>query len=90
MGYYDVNPEYLGSKVWKEKRSEVFERSKGICECEGDCSNKVYIVHHKSYPKELGTENIDTLQGLCGLCHEARHERLNHSEFNTCCRRAYI
>ena len=87
---YNKYNKYIGSSAWKRRRKAVLERSKGMCECEGECSNTIDDIHHLVYPEKLGTESIDTLQGLCKNCHGARHDKLSVLKFNPCCKRIYV
>lgn len=60
---------YLYSKMWKRKRSWIFERSEGKCE---RCGNPAAQVHHKTYER-LGYENPEDLMAVCLSCHGKEH-----------------
>lgn len=64
--------EYLQSDRWKELKEEAYKIHGRICkQCE---SKKNLQVHHKRYPKELGTESPkDDLIILCKKCHRKFH-----------------
>lgn len=64
--------EYLQSDRWKELKEEAYKIHGRICkQCE---SKKNLQVHHKRYPKELGTEiPKDDLIILCKKCHRKFH-----------------
>ena len=72
---------YLKSPGWKEIRREKVEESGGRCEICG--SNKRLQVHHKDY-SHLGRESeaMWTLQVLCQVCHEVRHDPEAKRRFN--------
>lgn len=62
---------YLKSRIWKAIRGAAIYRAGGVCEwCKG---TDLLQVHHKSYPREFGTETPDMLQVLCDPCHAERH-----------------
>ncbi len=64
--------DYLLSPVWREKRALVIVRARGKCETE-NCENFLEEVHHKHYPRVWGTEEIDSLIGLCEEHHREAH-----------------
>jgi len=60
--------EYLLSDKWDSKKKKVLERAKHRCQI---CNSEKRIeVHHRKYPKVLGTEPICDLTVLCHSCHE--------------------
>jgi hypothetical protein len=69
---YRTYQEYLISPVWREKRGLVIVRASGRCETE-KCANSLEEVHHKYYPRVWGTEEIDSLIGLCEEHHREAH-----------------
>lgn len=64
--------DYLLSSAWREKRALVVVRACGKCEAK-NCENSLEEVHHKHYPKIWGTEEIDSLIGLCEDHHREEH-----------------
>jgi hypothetical protein len=67
----DQYKEYLASLTWKTIRERVIEERKGKCE---RCGSKYRLeVHHKEYPKVLGTEPTSSLELLCHKCHISHH-----------------
>ena len=64
--------EYLGSAIWREKRTLVLQRSTRRCEHPG-CNRPVEEVHHKRYPEVWGNEPIDWLVALCVSHHREAH-----------------
>jgi 5-methylcytosine-specific restriction endonuclease McrA len=65
-----VYQKYLRSRRWREKRSAVILRSRGICERCG--AWPVAGVHHLTYAG-LGNEHLDQLLGVCSRCHKELH-----------------
>lgn len=65
---------YLNSPEWKEKRKEIFEKRKGICELCGEKLENKYHVHHDNY-NNLGNEKESDLILLCENCHNDIHKR---------------
>ncbi len=62
---------YLHSSVWQEKREKALTRDGHRCRlC--NSSNRLN-VHHRCYPKILGTEPLEDLITLCMKCHEKFH-----------------
>lgn len=70
----ELYDEYLQSDTWSYKRYRVIRRANGICEEEG-CTATIVEVHHKLYPKRLGDEPIEWLEGLCEQHHRQRHNK---------------
>jgi len=62
---------YLKSNDWRQKRSQVIERSNGVCEICG--IEEAEQVHHWTYTR-IGKENLEDLAGLCRRCHEYIHK----------------
>jgi len=61
---------YLKSKEWKLLRVVALERTGGLCQF---CKQPATQVHHVQYPKNLGSENPDSLIPVCKNCHEVSH-----------------
>jgi hypothetical protein len=61
---------YIDSPAWKVMRREKAERSGWKCEVCG--RGHKLSVHHKRYPKVLGTEKMSDLELLCIYCHAMR------------------
>jgi len=62
--------EYLNSDTWKTIRAQRMAIDKNEC-CL--CGEKAAHVHHKRYPKKLGTETVNDLASLCEKCHSKHH-----------------
>jgi len=61
------------SKYWREVRMAVLKRDGFMCVM---CGSKVDLhVDHKRYPKTFGDENLDWLQTLCLVCHNAKTKK---------------
>lgn len=64
--------EYINkSPEWQAKRKEALKISDSCAVCS---SKKKLHVHHRKYPKRLGTEPADWLTVLCGSCHMLFHK----------------
>jgi 5-methylcytosine-specific restriction endonuclease McrA len=62
---------YLRSSIWKAKREAALERADNRCQV---CNSDLLLqVHHRKYPKELGTEDPMDLTVLCRRCHDLFH-----------------
>lgn len=59
---------YLRSPEWRDKRSKVMERAKGVCE--GCLVARATEVHHTTY-KHVGNEFLWELRAICRGCHES-------------------
>jgi len=65
---------YLNSAAWKLLRRKALDHADDRCQT---CNtNKSLQVHHRVYPKELGTEKLNDLTVLCNKCHYLFH---NHA-----------
>jgi hypothetical protein len=65
---------YLNSAVWKLLRRQALDHADDRCQT---CNcNKSLQVHHRVYPKVLGTEKLNDLTVLCNKCHYLFH---NHA-----------
>lgn len=64
--------EYLASKEWAEKRSQIIQRDG--CRCRLCNSPAALTVHHRTYER-LGHEEEDDLTTLCRKCHAWFHAR---------------
>lgn len=68
--YNDLKRAYYNSKVYRARRSMIYERGRRLCE---KCRLKpIQNVHHVSY-QNLFNEPLTDLQGLCRDCHKATH-----------------
>ena len=66
--------EYLESVTWRCKRSLALARDGFRCRiCN---SEKAVVVHHRKYPKILGTEPVEDLTTLCSRCHDLFHHKV--------------
>lgn len=65
-----LHREYLNSPIWKGKRIEALMHYGCVC---NRCGNHGTDVHHKTYERWGGTEEIDDLEILCRECHQAHH-----------------
>ncbi|MHB1956163.1 MAG: HNH endonuclease [Sulfobacillus sp.] len=62
---------YLESPQWKQLRSEALRRAKYLCQI---CASPQKLqVHHRKYPRFLGTEPVEDLTVLCHRCHRQWH-----------------
>ena len=62
---------YLQSTHWKQVRSRILKRAKGLCEkCGAPAASP--DVHHKTYVR-LGKERDADLIALCTRCHQKEH-----------------
>jgi len=63
--------EYLQSPEWRYLRKQALEWYRNQCD---KCGNEYGLqVHHKRYPKVLGTETVSDLIVLCKICHQEEH-----------------
>ena len=66
--------EYLDSATWRIKRQQALDRDGFRCRiCN---SEKSLVVHHRKYPKILGTEPVEDLTTLCSRCHDLFHHKV--------------
>ena len=63
--------EYLKSDTWKTIRAQRIAIDNGECVL---CAEPAEHVHHRRYPKELGSETVNDLVCLCAKCHAKHHE----------------
>lgn len=69
--------QYLETQEWKDLASKAKDRDGNRCRV---CfSSHALVVHHRCYPKELGTEPLDWLTTLCSKCHKLFHN-LHHTD----------
>ena len=62
---------YLESPQWKKLRAESLRRAKYLCQI---CASPQKLqVHHRKYPRFLGTEPVEDLTVLCHRCHRQWH-----------------
>lgn len=69
------------ARLWQRIRSTVFERDRGRCRV---CDVSVRLtgrspfdaahVHHIKYRSAGGTDNLENLVLLCGVCHDDEHQ----------------
>lgn len=65
---------YLCSPEWGQKRREVADRSRGVCErC---LKRRAESVHHLTYSRKYDELPAD-LQHVCESCHDFIHGRSN-------------
>lgn len=65
---------YLLSTVWRELKNKALQSANHRCQT---CNSPLNLnVHHRKYPKTLGTEPVSDLVVLCRACHKTFH-RLN-------------
>lgn len=65
---------YIRSTIWEKLRLARIEIDNGRCRlCNSTCHLE---VHHRHYPRILGTETMDDLTTLCHQCHRI----VTHSE----------
>lgn len=68
---------YITSPEWRERRERIIARDGGVAQCCGEDDPSKLSVHHKRYPKLLGTEPDEDLVTWCVDCNLAeRTERL--------------
>ena len=67
--------EYLKSPAWYALRQQALSDSGHCCRL---CNYPHMLnVHHRKYPKVLGTEPVTDLIVLCSKCHKLFHEKLS-------------
>ena len=66
--------EYLQSETWRTIRAQRLAVDDGECVL---CGEEAKHVHHRRYPKELGTETVKDLVCLCDGCHTKHHNGEN-------------
>ncbi len=65
---------YLMSRRWHQLRIAKLREQKFTCEdCNKRLTRRELEVHHKRYPKVLGTESLEDLMALCAACHSLKH-----------------
>jgi 5-methylcytosine-specific restriction endonuclease McrA len=62
--------EYLLSPEWSIIREQRLAMDNHECVL---CGVAAEQVHHRRYPKVLGTETVNDLVSLCDLCHAKHH-----------------
>ena len=70
-----VYDEYLNSERWKVIRSQRLAVDCWECVL---CGKPADHVHHRRYPKMLGTETVKDLVSLCQDCHTNHHQGRFH------------
>lgn len=70
MKYQD----YLKTETWMTIRAQRLAIDNGECVL---CGEKAENVHHRRYPKKLGTETVKDLVSLCSDCHRIHHDKPN-------------
>ena len=81
---------YLAGPVWRVKRAEAMERAGHRCEVVERVDRYAFVgglqrcgvtegleTHHLRYPRELGTESLDTLLVVC----KAHHDHLESAKW---------
>jgi len=78
---------YLKSPRWAELREEALIRDGRKCKlCASDCGLQ---VHHREYPKILGSEPLEDLVTLCSACHSIYHKKKESDDkYRTFCANA--
>ena len=61
---------YLTTPLWKNIRDKAIEHYGCICNRCGEYGND---VHHKTYARVGGMEQLEDLEILCRECHDAHH-----------------
>jgi 5-methylcytosine-specific restriction endonuclease McrA len=78
---YENYDAYLRSPVWQRKRQQALQRDGYRCRvC--DSADQLH-VHHRRYPRVLGTETLDDLTVLCSRCHALAHETPRYTRRET-------
>lgn len=67
-----VYVEYLQSEKWKTIREQRLAVDSWECVL---CGEPAKHVHHRRYPKKLGTETVKDLVSLCSECHARHHNK---------------
>jgi hypothetical protein len=62
---------YLESTEWHILRLQRLAMDNNECVL---CGREARQVHHRRYPKTLGTETVNDLVSLCSGCHTNYHE----------------
>lgn len=73
--------EYLASEWWKRLSTHVLDYLSHECEF---CGGRATQVHHVRYPRELGTESIKSLYGVCSRCHSIAHGQSAGNRLSEC------
>ena len=63
--------DYLKSPTWYNLRKQALKKADYRCQTCNDTEN--INVHHRVYPKVLGTEPVSDLVVLCRSCHKIFH-----------------
>ena len=80
VNHDDVYNNYLRSKAWEDKRTQVLKRDGYRCVCCNTQAVDIPLdVHHKTYDN-IGKEPLSDLASMCKSCHDATHERLREQE----------
>ena len=71
--------DYLSSRKWQTLRSGAMERAGYKCQSCGSANN--LHCHHIKYDwlSEGGARELADVAILCGICHQAVHDRLGYS-----------
>jgi hypothetical protein len=70
MGSKEDYLAYLETDTWKIIRAQRLAIDNSECVL---CGEKADHVHHRRYPKRLGSETVLDLVSLCSNCHERHH-----------------
>jgi len=71
-GNREAYDDYLRSEVWRDLRSKILARARGVCE--GCLDSPAHHVHHLTY-RNIGNEFAYELAALCVQCHQRAHGR---------------
>lgn len=79
MSRYDDYVKYINSQEWQKKRKVRLEIDNFECRICGDTEG--LQVHHKRYPKKLGTEDVSNdLTTFCARCHNVVTDMLREEK----------
>lgn len=65
-----LHRQYLKSELWQKIRRQALDKYGPIC---SRCGGDGFDVHHKTYDRVGGTEQMEDLEIMCRSCHEAHH-----------------
>lgn len=70
---------YLQTAIWHTIRRQRLAIDNGECVL---CGIKATNVHHRRYPKRLGSETVNDLISLCDTCHSRHHDKIKTEELS--------